>query len=202
MKKVDTRGKKCPLPIIETRKALKESAPGEPFAVITDNSTSFSNISRFLKDNRIDYSCEENNGTWTFTVNSASGATELTEAENYCEIDPPANEGFAVVISSDEMGSGDPVLGKKLMKSFFIALSCMDIPPRLIVFYNAGVKLAAEEKELAEILSELEVKGTEILFCGTCTDWFKLQGKITVGSISDMFQIVNKLSGYRKVLQP
>jgi hypothetical protein len=44
MKIVDTKGQKCPKPIVETKKALRESKSGETFKVVTDNKTSFANM--------------------------------------------------------------------------------------------------------------------------------------------------------------
>lgn len=68
MRIIDTKGQKCPVPIIETRKALKSSRRGETFLVITDSKNSFSNISRFLDDNKIKYSAGEEEGIWTFKI--------------------------------------------------------------------------------------------------------------------------------------
>ena len=51
MRIVDTKGQLCPAPLIAAKKALKETTEGESFIVLTDNKTSFDNLSRFLKDN-------------------------------------------------------------------------------------------------------------------------------------------------------
>ena len=204
MKVVDTRGEKCPRPIIETKKALKEISPGEIFAVLTDNKTSFDNISRFLTDNRIKFSVSESGGVWKFEVNNEKGIVDTTPAEEYCETDKSkmASGDYAIAISSELMGSGDDVLGKKLMKSFFVSLSCMDNMPSVIVFYNSGVKLATSDSDIAEYLLEFEKRGVEMIMCGTCIDHFKLEGKISTGKIGDMYLILEKLASASNVIRP
>jgi selenium metabolism protein YedF len=204
MRIIDTKGQKCPVPIIETRKALKSGYVGEIFLVITDNKTAFSNISRFLEDNKIQFSVSEENGTWTFKITNKTGSVVTAEAEDYCEtarLEIPSGD-YTVVISSELMGQGDDELGRKLMKSFFVALSCLDTMPSSIMFYNSGVKLASYDSEVIGILNEIEKKGVEILICGTCVDHFKISDKIKVGRISDMYIITRKLSETGNIIKP
>jgi selenium metabolism protein YedF len=200
---VDTRGKKCPVPIIETRKALKASHEGDSFEVVTDDRTAFSNISRFLSDNNIKFSVSERNSVWTFLVTN-TGIPYTTNSENnyesgYPEI--PAGD-FAVVISSELMGQGDDGLGARLMKSFFIALSCLDSMPSSIMFYNSGVKLTVKGSEVIEILHEIEKKGVEILICGTCIDHYDLGNRTDVGKICDMYLITQNLAKTGNIIRP
>ena len=48
MKYVNCKGLLCPMPLIETKKAIKESIIGEEIQVDVDNDTSFNNISHFF----------------------------------------------------------------------------------------------------------------------------------------------------------
>jgi selenium metabolism protein YedF len=204
MRIVDTKGQKCPVPIIETRKALRSSQEGETFEVITDNRTAYSNISRFLGDNKIKFSVSEKKEIWTFIITNEAGLTVTTHAEDYCEKNLPevtAND-FAVVISSELMGQGDDELGRKLIKSFFIALSCLDTMPSSVMFYNSGVKLTMNDSAIIDILHEIEKKGVDILICGTCVDHFNIGTKISVGKISDMFIITQKLAQSGNIIKP
>ena len=59
MRIVDTRGQLCPAPLIATKRALKETPEGESFMLLTDNQTSFNNVSRFLKDNNTAFQTSE-----------------------------------------------------------------------------------------------------------------------------------------------
>ena len=204
MRIVDTNGQKCPVPIIETRKALRASQVGETFVIITDNKTAFSNISRFLGDNKIKFSVSEEKGTWTFNITNEIGEFVAYPAEDYCETAQPEipSGNYTIVISSELMGQGDDELGRKLMKSFFVALSCLDSMPSSVMFYNSGVKLAVDESPVIEILHEIEKKGVEILICGTCVDHFNIGDKISVGRISDMYIITQKLSETGNIIKP
>jgi selenium metabolism protein YedF len=204
MKIVDTRGEKCPKPIIDTKRALKETNNGETFTVITDSKTSFSNISRFLSDNRIKFSVAEDKGVWTFCVINETGNSILTSAENYCEpeINGPLKSNYAVAVSSEFMGSGDDALGKRLIKSFFVALSVLDEMPSMVAFYNSGVKLAVKDSEVIDILKEIEGKGVEIISCGTCVDYFKIGDSIGIGKTGDMYLILQKLTAAGNVVRP
>jgi selenium metabolism protein YedF len=204
MRLVDTRGQKCPVPIIETRKALRETQAGEIFIVLTDNKTTFSNISRFLADNKIKFLVSEENGTWSFKITNESGATVTTRAEDYCETANPVfpSGDYVVVISTEIMGQGDDDLGRKLMKSFFVALSCIDTMPSSIMFYNSGVKLVTNDSPLIDFLHEIEKKGVELLICGTCVDHFKIGEKINIGMITDMYIITQKLSETGNIIRP
>ncbi len=200
---VDTRGKKCPVPIIETRKALKASRADEIFEVITDDRTAFSNISRFLNDNKIQFSVSEGPGLWKFKITNRE-VSDIVPAQVHIKEDDsgiPSGD-FAVVISSEIMGEGDDELGRKLMKSFFIALSCLDIMPSSIMFYNSGVKLTTNYSEVIEVLHEIERKGVEILICGTCVDHFKIGNEINVGKICDMYIITQTLSQAGNIIRP
>jgi selenium metabolism protein YedF len=204
MRIVDTKGQKCPLPIIATRKALRECRAGETFIVITDNNTAFSNISRFLNDNEIQFSVSESINIWTFTITNEKGVTQTTPPGDYCEESEPSfpKGDFAVVISSELMGQGDDELGGKLIKSFFVALSCLDKMPSSVMFYNSGVKLTVRDSEVIDILQEIENKGVELLICGTCVDHYRIGERISVGRISDMFIITQKLSESGKIIRP
>jgi selenium metabolism protein YedF len=204
MRIVNTKGQKCPQPIIETKKAFRATNAGETFKVITDNQTSCNNITRFLKDNKIKFSLTEVNNVWSFRITKESGEATLTASEEYCgtESHVDSSGNYAVVISSEIMGQGDDDLGRQLMKSFFNTISCLDSLPSLMVFYNTGVKLAMKNSPLLGSLIEIEKKGVEILFCGTCVDYYKSRKKIGVGVISDMYTITTKLSKAGNIIKP
>jgi selenium metabolism protein YedF len=204
MRIVDTKGLTCPVPIIETKKALKSAYDGETFQLQTDNKTAYSNISKFLSDNKVKFSVEEKKGVWTFTITNETGTVINTQPEEYCEVPAPetTNGNYCVVISSEIMGQGNDELGRKLMKSFFTALSCMDRMPSAIMFYNSGVKLTVDDSPVAEMLHEIQNKDTEILICGTCVDFYGIAQKIHIGRISDMYQITQKQSESGTIIRP
>jgi len=69
---LDTRGQQCPAPLIATRKALRESPDGTAFRILTGSRNALNNISKFLTDNKIIYSVQEEPDFWTITVNKGN----------------------------------------------------------------------------------------------------------------------------------
>lgn len=204
MKIIDTKGQKCPKPIVETKKALKESGIGETFSVLSDSKTSVSNISRYLTDNGIKFSISEENGIWTFLVTNETGTGETGPVEEICEVTSKdkVTADFVVAITSEIMGYGDDNLGKKLMRSLFVSLTCLDELPGVIVFYNSGVRLAEKNSEVIDLIRELENKGVEIILCGTCVDHFGIGDNIGAGKTGDMYLITQKLLSAERIIRP
>ena len=46
MERIDCRGLSCPLPVVEARKQVRRTSPGESFEVIVDTGTARDNVSR------------------------------------------------------------------------------------------------------------------------------------------------------------
>lgn len=204
MKRVDARGMQCPRPIIETRKVLKEARKDEIFEVLIDNETSLGNLCKFLDDNGCSYEKHVENGYWRLTV-SPKGAPVIDRPDDeYCSTLVPSipHGRYVIAITSDAMGQGDEVLGKKLMISFVNLLTELDMLPSAVLCYNAGVKLALPGSGVGETLAELEKRGTEVILCGTCIDFFGLRGKTVAGKIGDMYLIAGKMAEASSVIRP
>jgi selenium metabolism protein YedF len=108
--------------------------------------------------------------------------------------------GLAVVISRDTLGDGPEELGKILIKSFIYSLTELEEPPVFVAFINSGAKLAAEGANTIEDLKALEAKGTEVLTCGTCANYYGLQDKLAAGAITNMQRIVEGMASAGKVI--
>jgi selenium metabolism protein YedF len=98
-----------------------------------------------------------------------------------------------IVIHSDTMGRGDDGLGNRLIQAFLRKLQVMESKPDTIILYNSAVVLAAEGSPILDALQELDRAGVEILSCGTCVQFFKLEDKIVAGSVSNMMEIATTL---------
>jgi selenium metabolism protein YedF len=204
MRIVDTKGLLCPAPLIATKRALKDTVVGDSFIVLTDNQTSFTNVSRFLKDNNTPFTSAEKEGVWTLTVTKISGELSKPNAEEYCAVDVPHFQkgDFVVAISSDKMGEGDAALGTLLMTNFIKAVHDLDILPSKIVFYNSGVFLGKNDSAVLELLKDLEKMGVSLFLCGTCIRHYSLEDKIHIGSVSNMFEIAQIMSSAGKAVKP
>jgi selenium metabolism protein YedF len=205
MKIVDTRGLTCPAPLIRTRQGLTEAAPDEAVQVIIDNSTSLSNVRRYLTDNKLSFSVKEEGDLAVVTVVRGTKEELSTNETEYCttEVSAPSGKRSTVVaITSERMGTGDDELGTKLMISFFRTLVMVEPAPASVVFYNAGVKLAMDDSPVFEHIKELIEKGTAIYLCSTCINHFGIKDRLPAGSFSDMYQIVNILKDADHIIRP
>ncbi|MBK9391057.1 MAG: sulfurtransferase-like selenium metabolism protein YedF [Bacteroidetes bacterium] len=204
MKIVDTKGQLCPAPLIATKRALKETLLGESFIVLTDNQTSFTNVSRFLKDNNTPFTATENDSIWTLKVTKTTGELSKPNVEEFCEVEVPHFQkgDFVIAISSDRMGEGDAELGTLLMMNFIKAVHDLDILPSKMVFYNSGVFLGRKESSVIEQLKDLERMGVTLFLCGTCINHYSLKEEITIGNVSNMFEIAQIMSSAGKVVKP
>jgi selenium metabolism protein YedF len=204
MRIIDTKGQLCPAPLIAAKRALKETAEGESFIVLTDNKTSFNNLSRFLKDNKAEIQVSETSGVWTLTIRKTTVDIIQPNEEKYCapEIAHFEKGNYVVVISSDKMGEGDEQLGLLLMTTFINAMRDLDELPQKLLFYNNGVKLVTNNSPVIETLRDLEKMGVEIMLCGTCVNHYSLASVVGAGTISNMYTMAGIMASSGKVLKP
>lgn len=204
MQIIDTSGQQCPEPLIATKRALKNARAGDSFKVITDSQTAFSNISRFLKDNKTEFSSEESNDMWTLTITKQTTDLINADAKEYFTPQIPhfTKGDFIVAFTSDKMGDGDEELGQLLMVNFVKAIKELDVLPRNMVFYNKGVTLGAEDSPVIDHFKEIEKMGVSFLFCATCAKYYSLEEKIKIGTLSNMFEIAQVMSSAGNIVKP
>jgi selenium metabolism protein YedF len=204
MRIVDTKGQLCPAPLIAAKRALNETPEGESFILLTDNETSFDNLSRFLKDNKAETQVTETAGVWTLTIKKSTVNTIQPNVSEYCapEIAHFEKGNYVVVISSDKMGEGDEQLGRLLMTTFINAIKDLDELPQKLLFYNNGVKLVTNNSPVIGTLRDLEKMGVEIMTCGTCVNHYSLASEIGAGAISNMFTMAGIMASTGKVIKP
>lgn len=192
MKLVDARGKLCPQPVIMTK---KEVDLGEKeIKVIVDNETARENVLKF--GSKLQYHTkveEKNNEFYIYLSKDELTSCEIATEEAVLDsLNKQAKKGF--VIGSDKLGKGADDLGKVLMKSFLYTLSETKPYPSFLVFLNSGVKLTTRGSESLADLKKMEEAGVKIVSCGTCLDFFEIKDKLEVGSISNMYDIVETIA--------
>lgn len=198
-KEVDARGLSCPMPLIQTKKALEAMEKGSVVTTV-DNATAKENISKYAKS--MNYPCYvlENPGEFVIEIQKGEGAgdkpapQETRQAPVEESALSPAGD-LVIMVSRDTMGSGSDELGRILMKGYLYALTEVEPLPKTLIFVNGGVKLTCTGSESLENLRNLEERGVEILSCGTCLDYFKLKSDLAVGGVSNMYTIVEHLNG-------
>ena len=104
-------------------------------------------------------------------------------------------------VGKDFVGDGDLELGHNLMKMALYTLSEAGDPPTSLLFMNAGVKLVAPgEEQVIEAVKKLEEQGTEVLVCGTCLNFFGIADKLSVGEVSNMYDILERMRESAKTI--
>ena len=200
MKILDVTGKKCPLPLIETKKALNTLEQDQGLKVITDSETAKNNVTRFLDDNNIKSQWDKIDQVFEIMINYQKSDLENVRAEAYCETDNPGDQGFVVVFSKNYLGEGSEELGKILINGYLETLIADEKYPRKMMFLNSGALMTIKDSPQEEVLKEFEEAGVEILVCGTCLDFYKKTDELAVGKISNMLEIQDAMIEATKIL--
>ena len=201
MKTIDTKGLKCPKPLIMLKEALQDLKEGDKITIYTDNNTSLKNLVTFLKDHGVDPEVTTDGKVHTIVADRPKGNLTELDPSLFCDTGITVND-YVVCINSELMGEGDPELGKVLMETFVDNLKLQELLPTHIMLYNGGVKLALKQSPVCKSLSELEELGTRIMLCGSCIDHYGLQFDIGVGMISNMIVITETLANAGHVIYP
>lgn len=182
MKKIDARGLDCPEPVVKTKNALDEH---REITTIVDNRIAAKNVSKLAE--KMNCSVEINEESDDFQV--VLRQRENNESKRVLE-----QKGKVYFIKSDKLGEGEAELGSVLMNGFIYTLLDVDPLPDRIIFINSGVKIPTLNEDAIDSLESLEEKGVEILSCGTCLDYYELKDQLAVGTVSNMYEILDLLN--------
>ncbi|OOM14404.1 sulfurtransferase-like selenium metabolism protein YedF [Clostridium saccharobutylicum] len=201
-KLIDAKGKNCPIPVIMAKKEIDNG--NENFIIEVDNKIAVQNLQRLANSQGLLSIVKEENELFKVIFsNYNSQNDECVECnEILSKIEDNKNEisTWSVFIGKEIIGAGNEKLGKSLMKMYFYTISEGDDLPKSILFMNDGVKVITLNEQAIEHLKDLEEKGVEILVCGTCLNFYGLQEKLTVGKISNMYDITNSMKESSKVI--
>ena len=205
MIKVNAIGDACPIPVVKTKNAIRELGGSGAVEVSVDNEIAVQNLLKMAKQKEYEAEFEKKSNTeYIVTINVNGG--EVSDAKPVAKATVKSDEiklkETIVVIDSDKMGDGDEEFSKTLLKGFIYALSSQDIPPAKILFYNTGVRLTIEGSASIEDLKVLEKAGAKIYSCGACLNNYGLTEKLSVGEVTNMYDIVSYLMEADLVIRP
>ncbi len=205
MIQVNAMGDACPIPVVKTKDAIKSlGAAGGVVETSVDNEIAVQNLTKMAKQKGYGVKSEklgEDQFKVTMTVGENAAPVEDSEPVS-CILPNPGKKNIVVAVSAGVMGTGDDKLGKTLLKSFLYALDQQDTLPSTILFYNGGASVTCEGSPSLDDLRSLQAQGVEILTCGTCLDFYGLKDKLAVGEVTNMYDIVEKLTGADLVVKP
>ena len=201
MKTIDATGKPCPIPVIEAKKILT-AKENNAVTIKVDNIVAVENLKKMADGYGYEFSYNENKeDSYDVSISKKNSKQPVQKEENSGQIQSSESPGgMAVLIGSDRMGQGAEELGKILIKGFIYSLSELPTPPKYVIFLNSGAYLTAEGANTLDDLKRLEEKGTEILTCGTCINYYELQDRLAVGKIVNMYEITERLASANSIL--
>ncbi len=190
---LDARGLACPKPVINTKKELDNIEQGV-VVVTVDNGIAKENLMKLAKS--MNY---ESN---VLKTEKDLICIEIIKGENVI-IEEKSQESLSdtcIFINSDKMGNGNDELGTVLMKGYIYTLTESKPYPKSILFVNSAVKLTTENEATVENLKILQDAGVEILSCGTCLDYYGLKEDLKVGTVTNMYTIVETMNNSSKTI--
>lgn len=200
---IDAFGKACPMPVVLAKKEL--DAGEKDLTVAVDNEIAVGNLKRLAGSNGIEVKVENVEGG--FHVIFAGGAktedapapkTETQTAPASCSVN---GCGYTVFFGKDYVGEGDYTLGHNLAKMMLYTLAESDDVPAAVIFMNSGVKMPASDKlDIINSINTLIEKGTEVLVCGTCLNYYGITDELKAGTVSNMYEILEKMKSSAKVI--
>lgn len=197
---VNAMGDNCPIPVIKTKKAMAALTGPETIEVLVDNEIAVQNVTKMASSSGGKVTSEKlGDAEYKVTI-EMEGVPAADGAEAVCA--PDARDNTVVVVSSDRMGSGNDELGKVLIKGFIFAVTQLDTLPKTMLFYNGGATLTTEGSDSLEDLKSLEAQGVEIMTCGTCLDYYGLKDKLAVGTVTNMYSIVETMAKAGRIVRP
>lgn len=198
---VNAVGDQCPIPVVKATQALKGVTEAGTVEVHVDNEIAVQNLTRLASGKGLKSFAEKKEEKLFVVTITVEGpiSDDGTDGSGACGTDKRGNT--VVAIASDHMGHGNDELGKILMKGFIFALSQLEELPKTILFYNGGASITTEGSASLEDLKSMEAQGVEILTCGTCLDYYGLKDKLAVGSVTNMYTIVEKLAKADKIIK-
>ena len=194
---IDCRNWACPEPVIRTKNALEGLKSGEKLEILVNSIAPKENISRFLKNQNVEFSVEQNGAETKITAVKGESKLELTNFDEFvCEITPKTKK-TVVYLNEEYAGSGD--VGVSLLAKFLGALLQVE-KPEYVICVNNAVKITTNRAHPSfKPLKDLEAAGVKILSCGSCLEAYKLVSDLSVGEMSNAYEVMQILTTHEQI---
>jgi len=195
---LDCRGLACPEPVIRTRRAIEEMVEKGVIRVSVDTEAARDNVRRMAEQLGCRVEVEERAGQFLLTLIKEGSGDQV--APPPAEVPVHGGAAPTLLIGSQYMGRGADELGAVLMRAFLKTLLESPARPERIFFINSGIFLTTAGSESLETIRDLESRGMEIFSCGTCLDYYGRNDDLAVGSVTNMYDIVEALLTSSRIL--
>lgn len=207
MKKlIDARNLPCPQPLMLVKKAIDTEDP-DVVEITVNSSAAKENILKYVNHVKLEVTDIVESGE-EYIISISTGKPEKEPAPAPSVVENQADDflmderpmGKIIFFNTDKIGNENPELGELLMKGFIYTIAELENKPGVLIFMNDGIRLTVEGSDSIGNLKKLENSGVDILVCGTCLEYLKLQDKLKVGSVSNMYDITEKLMNSKQVM--
>ena len=195
---IDCRNLACPEPVIRTKNALEGLKKGEKLEILVNSITPKEKISSFLKNQNVEFSIEQNGAETKITAVKDESKLELANFDEFvCEI-TPKNKKTVIYLNEEYAGSGN--VGVSLLAKFLGALLQVDNKPEYVLCVNNAVKMTTNRAHPSfKPLKDLEAAGVKILSCGSCLEAYKLVSDLSVGEMSNAYEVMQILTTHEQI---
>lgn len=194
--KLDCRNLECPEPIIKTRDALNSLKIGQSLEILVNSLPPRENISRFLTTNSYEFELNEDGSEVKFSLTKTHELKDSSVEAYSCGI--PSYASKVVYLNEDSAGSGE--VGRSLLSKFLGAIPNLSNKPTKIICVNNAVFMTTDRSHPCfSVLKDLESRGVEILTCGSCLEAYKLVDKLSIGKMTNAYEVMEILSGYEVI---
>ena len=189
----------CPAPILLVKDAIEQTNP-QQLTVLVDNPASFENVTRFLVSKGYSVEDSKDGAVYRLEAKHSQESSEARADKPNEHFDDQTGQKVLVLVTTDCLGSGDDVLGSKLMIAYLKTIKEMGPDLWQLIFVNSGVKLTTASSPVLTELQAYEKSGVIILACGTCLEHFGLTSEKKVGGTTNMLDIVTATQLAEKVV--
>ena len=113
---------------------------------------------------------------------------------------PSQVKNLVVVFTSETIGPGNELLGRKLMLHFLQSVINGSHKPRAIILLNSAVRMASGRNDTIGKLTVLEEQGSKIMVCISSAEEFEIVDNVNVGFVASMDEIVEAMMTALKVI--
>ena len=194
--RIDARGKQCPIPVIMAKKELDAGA--QDVEILVDGQTQIDNLVRL--GDTLGRPATSEPFEDKFLVKFVNGETKKVEFDT---ASCGTGSTYAVFFNSNAIGTNEGERGGNLAKMAILTLSESDLLPAYMLFMNEGVKLVAGDcpQQNVDCLNAMIEKGTKVLVCGTCLNFYGIKEELKVGTVSNMYDILGAMQEVAKTIK-
>jgi len=194
---IDAIGKACPMPVVMTKNEIDQGTVN--IITLVDNEIATENLKRLAVSTGFLTQVTKDKDIYRVSFSKEYDPGDEVQTEAKQVIDRSATD-YVIFIGKETIGEGDNELGKNLMRMFLYTLSEMIELPTHLLFMNGGVKLPTLDEQAVKSLQTLKDKGVTVLVCGACLNFYGLTEELKVGSVSNMYEITDKMRLTGKVI--